>query len=204
MRVGRIIPIKMMSHKDVTALLKMFAKKGVATAARQELSQVDKLTPNKDNDIKSKINARNSLNDVVVDSTKESLLRSAERKTGILAERQKIDIIKNMEKAKEGVKISSLDFLAKSQVNTNFMKKTENDDTQTYTNDDRYNNNMSKSNDDEKNTKKIEQSNEKQKSISSEYDELLKTLAEKKEKEKLDSEKETTEKKDKQEKKYIA
>lgn len=204
MRVGRIIPIKMMSHKDVTALLKMFAKKGVATAARQELSQVDKLTPNKDNDIKSKINARNSLNDVVVDSTKESLLRSAERKTGILAERQKIDIIKNMEKAKEGVKISSLDFLAKSQVNTNFMKKTENDDTQTYTNDDRYNNNMSKSNDDEKNTKKIEQSNEKQKSISSEYDELLKTLEEKKEKEKLDSEKETTEKKDKQEKKYIA
>lgn len=189
MRVGRIIPIKMMSHRDVTTLMKMFAKKGVATTSRQELSKVDEITSIKDQDMKSQINARNSLNNIVIDSTKESLLKSAERKTGILAEKQKIDIIKNMEKAKQGVKISSLDFLAKSQVNKNLINKVENDDNNNSKSTD-YNENIQKNQE----PKKTQETKE-QKSILTEYDELLKKLSDKKDKEKI-SEKDYTEKKE--------
>ena len=189
MRVGRIIPIKMMSHRDVTTLMKMFAKKGIATASRQELSKVDEITSIKDQDMKSQINARNSLNDIVIDSTKESLLKSAERKTGILAERQKIDIIKNMEKAKQGVKISSLDFLAKSQVNKNLINKAENDENNN-SKPTNYDENIQK-NQEPKKTQEIKE----QKSILTEYDELLKKLSDKKDKEKI-SEKDYTEKKE--------
>ena len=189
MRVGRIIPIKMMSHRDVTMLMKMFAKKGIATASRQELSKVDEITSIKDQDMKSQINARNSLNNIVIDSTKESLLKSAERKTGILAERQKIDIIKNMEKAKQGVKISSLDFLAKSQVNKNLINKAENNENNN-SKPTNYDENIQK-NQEPKKTKEIKE----QKSILTEYDELLKKLSDKKDKEKI-SEKDYTEKKE--------
>lgn len=189
MRVGRIIPIKMMSHRDVTMLMKMFAKKGIATASRQELSKVDEITSIKDQDMKSQINARNSLNNIVIDSTKESLLKSAERKTGILAERQKIDIIKNMEKAKQGVKISSLDFLAKSQVNKNLINKAENNENNN-SKPTNYDENIQK-NQEPKKTQEIKE----QKSILTEYDELLKKLSDKKDKEKI-SEKDYTEKKE--------
>ena len=189
MRVGRIIPIKMMSHRDVTMLMKMFAKKGIATVSRQELSKVDEITSIKDQDMKSQINARNSLNNIVIDSTKESLLKSAERKTGILAERQKIDIIKNMEKAKQGVKISSLDFLAKSQVNKNLINKAENNENNN-SKPTNYDENIQK-NQEPKKTQEIKE----QKSILTEYDELLKKLSDKKDKEKI-SEKDYTEKKE--------
>ena len=138
--------------------------------------------------MKSQINARNSLNNIVIDSTKESLLKSAERKTGILAERQKIDIIKNMEKAKQGVKISSLDFLAKSQVNKNLINKAENDENNN-SKSTNYDENIQK-NQEPKKTQEIKE----QKSILTEYDELLKKLSDKKDKEKI-SEKDYTEKK---------
>lgn len=175
MRVGRISIIQSMTHRDARALLKMFSIKGVSTASRRELSDIQSITPKNENDLKEKMKARKMLNSMVLDSTRDSMLKETENDDSILADRQRLDIIKNMEKAKDGVKISSLDMLAKTQVNSSILK------SMNKTNEEFTNKNQVDSYKEDKNeiNKPVEQ-----KSILDEYSQLLKTLEQKRKKEK--------------------
>lgn len=123
MRVGRINSIRLMPYRDVKTLLRFFSVKGVAQGAsrQNELAKINTLQPYDDSNINQKINSRNSLNNMVIDSIEKITLSELEKNNNLDSDRTKIEVIKAMRNARKGSKITALDLLAKSDIKSGLL-----------------------------------------------------------------------------------
>lgn len=123
MRVGRITPIKFVPYRDVKMILRYFSLKGVVKASSNEknLSDVNTLQPFDSDNLKQKAFTQKSINNMVLDSVEEKGLKNLERQGGFLSEKSKINLIKQMNKARLGSRINSLENLIKTTENASIL-----------------------------------------------------------------------------------
>lgn len=125
-RVGRINAIKLIPYSDVKKLLRYFSIRGVAREAKQEddLANINTLQPYNNSNLTQKISSRNSLNTMVIDSMEKKALLEIDKNPNIDSDKSSIELIKAMNLARKGSKITALDLLAKSDIKNKILSKT--------------------------------------------------------------------------------